>query len=116
MIHQRGVRRRRVPGLMPFRSTSAAGAFRYGAVIACLAFLLCTWLIPPASAHEVRPAYLRIQQQSETQYDFLWRVPARGEMRLSLYVELPPGCEEQGERRAWREVAYSRHTRPNASV
>lgn len=56
---------------------------------------------PPVAAHEVRPAYLRIQQQSESAYDFLWRVPARGELRLSLHVALPPQCVTDGEVRAW---------------
>ena len=59
----------------------------------------------PAKAHEVRPAYLRIQQQSETVYDLLWRVPARGEMRLGLYVELPPQCTNRGEVRAYQQDA-----------
>ena len=42
-----------------------------------------------ASAHEVSPAYLRIQQTAAESFDLLWRVPARGQMRLGLYVQLP---------------------------
>jgi hydrogenase/urease accessory protein HupE len=44
------------------------------------------------SAHEVRPAYLELRQTSTDTYEVLWKVPARGEdLRLSLYVEFPPG-------------------------
>ena len=54
-----------------------------------------------ATAHEVRPAYLRIQQTTSDMFDLLWRVPARGEMRLALYVLLPSHCETIGDVHAW---------------
>ena len=54
-------------------------------------------------AHEVRPAYLRIQQASEEQFDLLWRVPARGEMRLGIYIGLPEHCKDSGEKLSWME-------------
>ena len=48
---------------------------------------------PVAFAHEVRPAYLQVQQTSAGTYDVLWKVPGRGDgMRLGLYVELPTHC------------------------
>jgi hydrogenase/urease accessory protein HupE len=56
-------------------------------------------------AHEVRPAYLRIQQTADQAYDILWRVPARGEMRLALYVRLPENCTTRGEARSWQQNA-----------
>ncbi|WP_462157307.1 HupE/UreJ family protein [Pseudoalteromonas sp. GB56] len=37
-----------------------------------------------SSAHEIRPAYLQIQQTSDTNYRVLWRVPAKGDMVLKL--------------------------------
>ena len=52
-------------------------------------------------AHEVRPAYLRIQQTAPDQFDLLWRVPPRGDLRLGIYVRLPEHCEETGETLAW---------------
>ena len=58
----------------------------------------------PLSAHEVRPAYLRIQQFAEEQFELLWRVPARGEMRLGIYVQLPDNCTVAGEKLAWQEA------------
>lgn len=54
-------------------------------------------------AHEVRPAYLRIQQTADESFDLLWRVPARGQMRLGLHVQLPPHCEDAGELRTWQQ-------------
>jgi hydrogenase/urease accessory protein HupE len=69
------------------------------AVIAALLLML----VADVCAHEVRPAYLRIQQKSAESFDLLWRVPARGQLRLGLYVQLPPQCENAGEVRAWQQ-------------
>jgi len=50
-------------------------------------------LTPCAFAHEVRPAYLEMRQTTADTYDVVWKVPGQGEdLRLGLYVELPPGC------------------------
>jgi hydrogenase/urease accessory protein HupE len=54
-------------------------------------------------AHEVRPAYLRIQQTGAEQFDLLWRVPARGNLRLGIYVRLPDACSAPGSPIAWEE-------------
>ena len=64
-----------------------------------LLFVLCT----NAFAHEVRPAYLRIQQITAESFDLLWRVPARGQMKLGLDVVLPTHCEDKGEIRTWQQ-------------
>ncbi len=45
-----------------------------------------------ASAHEVRPGYLELRQIDGGAYEVLFKVPARGELRLSLYVRLPDNC------------------------
>lgn len=59
---------------------------------ALLSLLLCAWGICPASAHEVRPAYLELRQTSADTYDVLWKVPGLGdEFRLALYVRMPDG-------------------------
>jgi len=69
--------------------------------------LLCLVLLLTACSsvqgHEVRPAYLRIQQLAAEQFDVLWRVPARGEMRLGIYVGLPENCQTAGDTLAWEE-------------
>jgi hypothetical protein len=45
-------------------------------------------------AHEVRPAYLALQQIDPDTYELLWKVPARGaNERLALHVRLPEDCK-----------------------
>ena len=69
-----------------------------------LAALLVLLIVAPlAQAHEVRPAYLRVQQESAEQFNLLWRVPARGDMRLGIYIGLPETCKDLGEKLAWQE-------------
>jgi len=60
-----------------------------------LAWLLLAglaWHSGVAVAHEVRPGYLEIREVAGDRYDIVWKVPARGEYRLSMYVRLPEGC------------------------
>ena len=71
-------------------------------IIAILLLLLIA--AATVEAHEVRPAYLRIQQDAAERYDILWRVPARGEMRLGIYVGLPEHCRDLGEKLSWQEA------------
>ena len=47
----------------------------------------------PTSAHESRPAYLQIDETSPVQYAVFWRVPARGDRRLALYLRFPAECQ-----------------------
>jgi len=50
--------------------------------------VLCILPFPPsAAAHEIRPAYLQIEQLDTQRFDIIWRVPARGQLRLSLNVQ-----------------------------
>jgi hydrogenase/urease accessory protein HupE len=59
------------------------------------AFLVLVFLcvfVRSAFAHEVRPAYLELQQTAAETYQVFWKVPGRGEdLRLGLYVEFPAG-------------------------
>jgi hydrogenase/urease accessory protein HupE len=48
--------------------------------------------LAPAAAHELRPGYLEIRQESAEHYAVRFKVPARGDMRLSLRVRLPADC------------------------
>lgn len=48
-------------------------------------------------AHEMRPAYLDIREMAPDEFSVVWKVPARGEMRLGLYVRLPESCKAAGE-------------------
>lgn len=54
---------------------------------------------PAVHAHEVRPAYLELTQTAADTFDVIWKIPARGEMRLRLYVSLPESTEIVGQPR-----------------
>jgi hydrogenase/urease accessory protein HupE len=45
-------------------------------------------------AHELRPGFLQITQTGTETYDVRFKVPARGDMRLGLYVRLPDECAD----------------------
>jgi hydrogenase/urease accessory protein HupE len=72
------------------------------------------WLLLPAlcgvaggvQAHEVRPGYLEIRETSQDSYDVLWKVPARGEYRLSLYVRLPGACSGAPSHGSFIDAAF----------
>ena len=46
-------------------------------------------LAPTARAHEVRPAYLGIEEIGPGRYELLWRTPVLSGMRLPVALELP---------------------------
>ncbi len=57
---------------------------------------IATLLLMPASAlqaHEVRPGYLELVETETDDFDVLWKVPARGNLRLGIYPLLPDNCE-----------------------
>ena len=62
-----------------------------------LASLLTVAMTDVTTAHELRPAYLELRQTSADTFDMLWKVPARGELRLGLYVRFPDGCRDLRE-------------------
>lgn len=51
----------------------------------------------PAAAHELRPAYLELREVSPNELSVLWKVPARGQMRLGLDARLPENCVRRTE-------------------
>lgn len=65
---------------------------------ATLAIALAMFVIAcaPASAHEIRPAYLQIREIEPSTYDLLWKTPAQGEMRLAINVIMPSPCRNLG--------------------
>ena len=67
-----------------------------------LLLLACCWC-SVLGAHEVRSAYLQVQQTAEERFDMMWLVPARGEFRLDINVKLPSDCESSGEALGWLE-------------
>jgi hydrogenase/urease accessory protein HupE len=60
--------------------------------LACILAGLAALLAGAARAHEVRPGYLQLRQLDGPTYDLLWKVPARGDLRLGIYVRLPENC------------------------
>ena len=63
---------------------------------------LLFWVALPATAHELRPSFLDIQQTESTEYAIRFKVPARGEMRLALRVRLPDDCTNLAPPRSYR--------------
>lgn len=59
--------------------------------ILLIALLVCVFA-PFARAHELRPAYLVLRETAEGRFDAVWKVPARENLRLGLYVRLPVDC------------------------
>ncbi|PDT04153.1 hypothetical protein CO666_09695 [Rhizobium chutanense] len=68
---------------------------RYGALLAVL-----IPLFPATSgrAHEIRPAYLDLRETTRDEFAVIWKVPAQGDMRLSLNAVLPAPCVEKAGR------------------
>lgn len=64
-------------------------------LLSLLALLLV--MVLPAAAHEVRPAYLQIDETAPAQFSVLWKVPAVGDRRLALYMRFPAECRNLGE-------------------
>jgi len=77
------------------------------ALLLSQAALLCVVFAAPASAHEVRPAYLELRQTSPDTYEVSWKIPAAGDRRLAVYVEFPADVEPLREPRGtFRGGAY----------
>ncbi len=70
-----------------------------------IALSLLLWLVsalslaPAASAHEIRPAFLQIREVEPGVYDFLWKTPSQGQMRLALNIIQPKECTNAAEPR-----------------
>ena len=43
-------------------------------------------------ADEIRPGYLEITENSHNVFSVLWKVPAKGNKKLSLQAQLPANC------------------------
>ncbi len=63
-------------------------------ILACLVQVIAAL---PATAHELRPAYLDMRETAADEFAVVWKVPALGEMRLGLYVRLPETCKPKAE-------------------
>ncbi|MBR1235632.1 HupE/UreJ family protein [Bradyrhizobium sp. AUGA SZCCT0182] len=62
--------------------------------------VLAVLLAQPAISDELRPGYLEMRQISPSEYNLLFKIPARGEdLRLAIYVKLPEGTQDVGRPR-----------------
>jgi hydrogenase/urease accessory protein HupE len=64
---------------------------------ALLMVLLLLFQSAPAAAHEIRPAYLDMRETTPDVFAIVWKVPALGDRRLSLYARLPDECTANTE-------------------
>jgi hydrogenase/urease accessory protein HupE len=62
-----------------------------------LALLAACAFLVPASAHEVRPAYLAIEAMGPDLHRVTWKQPVLGDRRLPLNPVLPEHCEVEQE-------------------
>jgi hydrogenase/urease accessory protein HupE len=70
------------------------------ALVVLLLFATLATFAREGVAHEVRPAYLELRQTGPETWAALWKVPGQGEdLRLGIYVELPPNCTNATEPR-----------------
>lgn len=77
-------------------------------VFAYLTIILALTLgtIDIVQAHEVRPGYLQIKQVDALTYDLLWKIPAKGDRRIGLYVRLPGYCRNSETTSSFSGDAY----------
>jgi len=66
-----------------------------------LVALLLSGFWAGAEAHEVRPGYLAVRQTDAESFDVLWKVPAKGDLRLSLHARLPENCSALAPRSSY---------------
>ena len=57
----------------------------------------CFFCVSPATAHEVRPAYLEITETAPGTYDVTWKQPVLDGRRLKIDPVLPEACTRSGE-------------------
>lgn len=76
---------------------SSAASRNWNALLAFTLIAIVSFVMaapPSARAHEVRPGYLELNALGDGAWDVLWKVPAKGDLRLGLYIHFPEGCEE----------------------
>jgi len=61
--------------------------------ITSILFILAMMLSFITKAHEVRPSYLELTQNSSDSYQVMWKVPAKGQLRLALYIDFDNDIE-----------------------
>ncbi len=65
------------------------------AVVPGLFCLLQFFISPFSVADEIRPGYLELKESSENIFSVIWKVPAKGDKKLALYIKLPADCHNK---------------------
>lgn len=65
-------------------------------VIGCILF----WFAALSLADEIRPGYLELKESSHNIFSVLWKVPAKGNKKLSLEAQLPVNCKNKTQANA----------------
>jgi len=60
-------------------------------IVSLVLFLFASFSL----ADEIRPGYLELKENSQNIFSVLWKVPAKGNRKLSLYAQLPENCIEK---------------------
>jgi hydrogenase/urease accessory protein HupE len=68
----------------------------------CAVVLLTVAMGQTLHAHEVRPGYLELRQLDAATYAVMWKVPAVGDMRLSIHPRFPQNCKSVDEVASYR--------------
>lgn len=63
----------------------------------CLLLLGGLCLAGNTFADEIRPGYLEIKETRPHVFSVLWKVPAKGNKKLSLRAQLPTGCKDKAQ-------------------
>lgn len=77
-------------------------------MLRCMAIVLLMFFCQTqVFADEIRPAYLEVSEKSPDLFSLLWKVPAKGDKKLSLAVILPNNCTNKSQpRRQLVNAAY----------
>lgn len=51
-------------------------------------------------ADEIRPGYLELKESTPNVFSVVWKVPAKGDRKLSLHAQLPANCQDKTEPKA----------------
>jgi len=65
--------------------------------ILCLACFAIVVSLRGATAHEIRPAYLQVDETSPGRYQVLWRTPVLSGVQLPVQLDLPDGARNLTE-------------------
>jgi hypothetical protein len=84
---------------MAFRSSRGklmmTGIYAYFLKINML--LWCLFFSVGALSHEVRPSYLQLIQETQDTYHVMWKVPAKGPLRLGIYIDFTEEVKQISE-------------------